>query len=67
MTTKTRYFVVGSMLTLAIGLGVGAQPVDQPDVLGNEPQRRRMDVEVVLLGDMEQPQDRHRILGEGIG
>ena len=29
--------------------------------------RRGMDVEVVLLRHMEQAQDRHRILGEGVG
>ena len=41
--------------------------IDQPDVLGDQPQRRRMDVEVVLLRDMEQAQDRHRILANCIG
>ena len=51
----------------AIGLGIGAQPIDQADVLGDEPERRGMDVEIVLLRDVEQPQDRHRILRKGIG
>ena len=46
---------------------VVAKPVDQPDVLGDQPQGRGMDVEVVLLCHVEEAQDRHGILGEGIG
>jgi hypothetical protein len=46
----------------AIGLGIGAQPIDQADVLGDQAQGRGMDVEIVLLRHMEQAQDRHRIL-----
>ena len=49
-----------------VGLGIGAQPIDQADVLGDQPQGPGMDVEVVLLRHMEQAQDRHRILGEGV-
>ena len=51
----------------AIGFRIVAQSVDQPDVLRDQPQRRGMDVELVLLRDMEQAQDRHRILLEGVG
>ena len=49
-----------------IGLGIAAQPVDQSDVLGDQPQGRGMDIEAVLLRDMEEAEDRHGILGEGV-
>ncbi len=50
----------------AIGLGVAAQPVDQADVVRDLTQGRGMDVEVVLLRHVEEPQDRRRILLEHV-
>ena len=51
-----------------VGLGVGAQPgIDQSQVLLDQPQRLRMDVDALALRLMEQPQHQHRILGQRLG
>ena len=51
----------------AIGLGILAQPgIDQAQGLRHRAQRARVDVEVVLLGDVKEPQQRDRVLLEKI-
>ena len=49
----------------AVGLGVGAQvAIDQAEILGDQPQAGRMDVEAVALGHFEQAEHVERALGE---
>ena len=51
----------------AVRLRIPAQPlVDQVRRLTGRPQRARMDVEPVLLRDMKEPQERHRVFREKI-
>ncbi len=51
----------------AVGFGIGAElPVDQVEMTRRQLQRTRMDVEGVRLRHVEQAQQRHRILGEGV-
>ena len=48
----------------AVGFRVGAQRgVDQPQVLVDQPQRLRVDVDALALRLVEQPQHQHRVVG----
>ena len=47
--------------------GSARSRVDQPDVLRDQPERRRMNVDAVFLSDMEQAQETHRVADEILG